>query len=196
MKDGSLVFLVADVAGHGFSSALLMALTHAYLHALFAVGLDVDEVLSRTNSELLRDTDRFVSIILGCLEPRSRSFVYINAGHPTGYVLDASGEVKHRLESSVMPMAIMSDVSFTLSEPIALDPGDMVLMVTDGVLEACSTDDIPFGNDRLLRVVRANRGLPAKQIVSKLHEAVRDYCGATGIQDDLTALIIKVESGG
>ena len=91
---------------------------------------------------------------------------------------------------------MLSVSMLTMPAHVALDRGDMVLMVSDGVLEACSTDDIPFGNERLLRVVLDNRDLPAKQIVSKLHEAVRDYCGATGIQDDLTALIIKVESGG
>jgi serine phosphatase RsbU (regulator of sigma subunit) len=195
IMDQSLVFLVADVAGHGFSSALLMASTHAHIRSLFATDLEIDDVLSRTNSALVRDTDRFVSIILGRLEPRDRTFVYINAGHPTGYVLDVSGEVKHRLESSVPPMAVMSDVSFTPSEPISLEPGDTVLMITDGVLEACSPDDIQFGSERLLRVVREKRGLAAEDIIQELYQAVGDFCGSNGIQDDLTALIIKMDQG-
>jgi PAS domain S-box-containing protein len=195
IMDESIVFLVADVAGHGFSSALLMASTHAYIRSLFATNLEIDDVLSRTNSALLRDTDRFVSIILGRLELQDRTFVYINAGHPAGYVLDASGEVKHRLESSAPPMAIMSDVSFTPSEPISLEPGDTVLMITDGVLEACSPDDTQFGSERLLRIVHENGDLAAEDIIHKLYQAIGDFCGSKGIQDDVTALIVKVDQG-
>jgi serine phosphatase RsbU (regulator of sigma subunit) len=92
-------------------------------------------------------------------------------------------------------MAVMSDVSFTPSEPISLEPGDTVLMITDGVLEACSPDDIQFGSERLLRVVREKRGLAAEDIIQELYQAVGDFCGSNGIQDDLTALIIKMDQG-
>ncbi len=191
LDDGTLVFLVADVAGHGFSSALLMASTHAYIRSLFSTNLEIDEVLRHTNSELMRDTDLFVSMILGCLHPVDRTFVYVNAGHPNAYVLGQSGEIKHLLPSSTPPLAI-EELSFIPSEPIRLEPGDMLLMATDGVCEARSPDDVEFGNERFLEVIRENRHLPADEIIQKLHQAVEDYCGSKGIEDDLTALIIKV----
>ena len=193
LDDGTLVFLLADVAGHGFSSALLMASTHAYIRSLFSTNLEIDQVLLHTNCELMRDTDLFVTMILGCLRPQDRTFVYVNAGHPTAYLLDQAGQVKHSLPSSVPPLAIVEDISFVPSEPIGLEPGDMLVMTTDGVSEARSPAEVEFGIERLLEVARANRELPAEEIIVRLHDAVEKHCGSHGIDDDLTALIIKVD---
>ena len=192
LEDGTLVFLIADVAGHGFSSALLMASTHAYIRSLFSTNLNIEEVLRHTNLELMRDTDLFVSMILGCLCPQNRTFVYINAGHPTGYVLDPSGQVKHALPSSTPPLAIM-EMSFISSEPIQLEPGDMLLMATDGVMEARSEENTEFSNERFLEVVRTHCHRAADEIIASLHQSVEDFCGSEGIEDDLTVLIIKAD---
>lgn len=193
LDDGSLVFLVADVAGHGFSSALLMASTHAYIRSLFSTGLELDEVLEHANSELLRDTELFVSIILGRLHPETGVFTYVNAGHPSGYVFDKTGRVKHELKSSVPPLAIISDTKFDLSEPVVLSPGDLLLLTTDGVAEACSPEQELFGVHRMLEVVRRHRDLSAEELIAALHDEVAEFCGCVGIEDDLTALVIRAK---
>jgi PAS domain S-box-containing protein len=193
LDDGSLVFLVADVAGHGFSSALLMASTHAYIRSLFSSGLEMDAVLEHANSELMRDTDLFVSIILGRLQPDSGRFTYINAGHPSGYLFDKSGQIKHELKSSVPPLAILSDTKFVQSDPVVMNPGDTLLLTTDGVMEACSPQQELFGTQRMLEVTRAHLQEPAEKIIAALHERVSNFSGGSGSQDDLTALVIRAE---
>src|SRR5438876_3618847 len=93
MADGCLGVVVADVTGHGVGPALLMAETRAYLRTLVTGALDAGEILTRANRMLADDVDfeRFVTLMLVKLDAASRTLVYTSAGHPTGYVLEASG---------------------------------------------------------------------------------------------------------
>ena len=99
--------MVGDVSGHGFSSSLVMATTHAYLRSLAQSGIEIDEILAKANTFIIGETkeDMFITAVLARLEPRSRTLTYINAGHPAGYVLNASGDIKARLESTTVPLA-------------------------------------------------------------------------------------------
>ena len=78
--------------------------------------------------------------------------------------------------------------------PIGLEPEDIVLLTTDGILEARSPEDALFGDERMLEVVRANRDRRASEIIQSLQQAVFDFTGLNKPQDDLTAVVIKVET--
>ena len=80
------------------------------------------------------------------------------------------------------------------SEAFELEPTDVVLLVTDGILEASSPEGALFGVDRVLEVVRANRDRRASEIIQNLQQAVFDFTGLNQPQDDLTAVVIKVET--
>jgi serine phosphatase RsbU (regulator of sigma subunit) len=198
MADGSLSIVIADVSGHGFGPALLMAETRAYLRAFMLARTDVGEILTLMNRALAADVeDRFATLLLGRLDPRACSFVYTSAGHPTGYVLDPSGAVRTRLRSTGLPLAVRPDSSYEAAAPIILASGELVLLLTDGVLEAHPPDkeEEIFGLDRTLEVVRAHQNKPAREIVDRLYEAVRAFCGPRVQFDDLTVLVLKVMSG-
>src|SRR5207253_2834244 len=111
MRGGSLGIVIGDVSGHGFGPALLMAETRAYLRAFIMTSNDVADIVGLLNRALASDTedDRFATLLLGRLEPQSRSFVYVSAGHATGYVLNPDGTVKTPLISTCVPLAIMPD---------------------------------------------------------------------------------------
>ena len=138
MRDGSLLVVIGDVAGHGFSSALGMAMTSAHLRSFVEYHSDIQEILTRTNGIMCKETEetRFVTLFLLRLDPASQSFGYVNAGHPTGYWLDASGNTKAALRSTSMPLAVMPDTEFPACPPANLAPGDLVLLITDGIPEA------------------------------------------------------------
>jgi len=195
MRDGSLGLVVADVSGHGFGSALLMASTHATLRSLATAFDRIDEIVARTNALLCNETedDKFVTMLLARLDPEGRSLSYVNAGHPAGCVLDASGAVKATLDSTGLPLGISPDEEFPSGGPIALEPGDLVLLLTDGVLEARSPEGAQFGVERALEVVRAARHQPAAAIIELLREAVCRFAWQSKLPDDLTALVVKVE---
>ncbi len=196
LPNGSLGVVIGDVSGHGFGPALLMATTHALLRSLANHHTEVGEILGIVNSILTSETeeDRFVTLLLACFDPHGRSLVYANAGHPTGYVLDPSGQVKARLESTAIPLGILPGTEFPAAGPVALDPGDMVLLLTDGILEARSSQDALFDAERTLQVVRDHRTKTAAEITKSLCRAVREFSGGEKLTDDVTAVVIKIES--
>ena len=194
MPNGTVGFVISDVSGHGFGPALLMASTSTLIRLLAETQTDVGEILGRVNRFLAKETDdHFVTLLLGCLDPQSRSFQYASGGHPTGYILDSSGAVKARLESTAPPLAISPATEFPAADPITLDPGDIVVLLTDGIQEAMSPAEEQFGTDRVLEVVRAHRTRKAAQIVESLYRAVCEFSQREKPADDVTAIVIKVE---
>jgi phosphoserine phosphatase RsbU/P len=196
MPDGTLGVVVSDVTGHGFGPALVMASTRAYLRALTQTHTDVAAVLKLANRVLADDvgTDRFVTLLFARLDPGARTLVYSNAGHPTGYVLDPLGLVKRQLGSTSIPLGILPECDFPAGDAVVLAPGDLVLLVTDGVVEARSPDNTPFGTQRVFDLVRLYRHDPARLIVSNLYHAVRAFSQNAPQVDDITAVVIKVAS--
>jgi len=193
MKDGSLGFGIGDVSGHGFSSALLMASTHAYIHALSGMGLDISQVFNQANVNLNRETDagQFITAIMGRIDPATRELTYVSAGHPPGYVFDAAGEVKALLTSTGLPLAVLPDGEFPQGDPVQLETGDIVVLLTDGVLEAMSPAQEFFGEERTLAIVRRNVGRPPEEIIFEIIRAVDKFRDNSRQDDDITAIVIK-----
>jgi serine phosphatase RsbU (regulator of sigma subunit) len=196
MLDGALGVVIGDVSGHGFGPALLMAETRAYLRALALTHRDVGEIVALVNQALIGDLveDRFATLLLARLDRRQRSFLYTSAGHPTGFIFDSSGTVKTPLKSTGIPLGILPEGVFTAAPPIELQPGELIFLLTDGIVEACSAGQVLFGLDRALDTVRAHRDRSAHEIVHALYNTVRDYCRDRSQLDDMTAIVIKVGS--
>jgi sigma-B regulation protein RsbU (phosphoserine phosphatase) len=194
-SDGSLGMVVGDVTGHGIGPALLMASTRAYLRSVAQTHVDLGDILTLANSVLARDIEegRFVTLLLGRIDLQSKSLTYVNAGHPSGYVLDESGNVKASLKSTGLPLGVSADFRFTPGEPIPLTPGDIIVLFSDGVVEATSPEGGSFGVQRALDVFRANRTKPAREIAESLYQVVSKYARPGTLTDDFTATVVKVE---
>src|SRR5687767_3072453 len=108
MLNGKVGVIVADVTGHGIGPALLMAETRAYLRTLAANRDDLGEILTSANRILAEDIgqERYVTLFLGKIDPHAHTFCYASAGHPTGYVLAANGEIKTLLKRTSVPLGI------------------------------------------------------------------------------------------
>ncbi len=198
MADGCLGIVVADVTGHGVGPALLMAETRAYLRTLAMNARDAGDILTRTNRVLAEDVDfeRFVTVILIRLDPRSQSLVYASAGHPSGYVLAAAGHVKARLQRLGVPLGIQRDIDYASSPVISLAAGDIVLLLTDGIEEAMSPDNTFFGVNQILDVMRAHSERTASEILDALYRGVREFSHGLPQLDDLTVVVVKVKPSG
>jgi sigma-B regulation protein RsbU (phosphoserine phosphatase) len=194
LPDGSLGIAVGDVSGHGIGPALLMAEARAYLRACAGGDANPSAILARVNRLLIQDVqgDHFITMLLARLTPDGRSLVYSSAGHATGYLLDGAGQVKASLPSTDVPLGIEYDSAFPLGEGVALASGDLVLFLTDGVVEARDPEGSAFGTRRTLDVVRVYRDAPAQQIVENLYYAVRAFSRNEPQVDDITATVIKV----
>ena len=97
--------------------------------------------------------------------------------------------------SGGLPLGIFQDAELPPSRDVPLDPEDIVLLTTDGIPEARSAEGAFFGADRMLEVVRAHRDRQPGEIIQCLQQAVFDFTGLEKPQDDLTAVIIKVQAG-
>jgi serine phosphatase RsbU (regulator of sigma subunit) len=194
MRDGALGIVVGDVSGHGYGPALLMAQTPAYLRAFLLTHTEVGEIIALANRALAADTPdgRFTTLLFAKLDPVGRSLCYQSAGHTTGYVLDAAGAGKRLLTSTGMPLGVIPDADFEPAPSVALAPGDVLVFLTDGVVEAQAAAGPPFGANGALAVVRAHLGRPAREIVAELFRAVQAHCGAGAQADDMTVVIVKV----
>jgi serine phosphatase RsbU (regulator of sigma subunit) len=193
MRDGGLGVVIGDVSGHGFGPALLMAELRAYLRAFLLTRTDVGEIVALLNRALADDAPEghFATLLLARLDPGSRSFVYASAGHIPGYILAPCGKVRATLPATGMPLAVLPDGDFTAATTPPLEPGELLLLLTDGIMEAHRPDGTLFGTDRVFEVVRANQGRPAREIVDTLYATVRAFCEGQGQLDDMTAIIIK-----
>ncbi|HZU35275.1 MAG TPA: SpoIIE family protein phosphatase, partial [Gemmataceae bacterium] len=186
--------LVADASGHGIAAALLVAHTRAYLRALALACTDVGTLLTLSNQRLVSDlvTDHFVTLFLMRLDPRAYSVQYASAGHWPGYVLDREGRTRAILASTGGLLGIDPKATFPKGPTITLAPGELVLLFTDGVVEAATPDGKPFGLERTLGVVRAHRHEPPQAILEALFTAATHFA-EHHIVDDRTAVIIKIE---
>jgi PAS domain S-box-containing protein len=189
--NGHLMLAIGDVSGHGLGAAMLMTEARAYLRALALTGMHIDTILNFANARLVEDTnDEFVTMFLGLLNPFGHSLIYHNAGHWPGYLFDAHGEVKNVLASSDLPLGIELQ-TYQRSSAALLTPGDLLLLVTDGVVDAFSPDGVAFGMANVLETVRAARALAPDAIIATLFAKVRQFAQQT-LADDMTAIVVKV----
>jgi len=205
LGDDTLGLVIGDVSGHGFASALLMAETHAYLRAL-ALSYrpsgrrctdNLGQLIALLNRALVSEKaeDHFLSLLFACIDLRTHNFVYVNAGHPTGYILDSSGAVRHQLSSTCLVLGIEAQGDFSAGEPLILERGDLVVFLTDGILEARAPDGSLFGTDGALKIIRYYRRDCAHVMANNLHHAVRAFCQGMPQDDDISVIVAKVERG-
>ncbi len=191
LPNGQLNIVLGDVSGHGLGPALLVAQTQAQLRALAESHDDVGEVLTRAN-RLFRGAGpgRFVTMLLACIDVKTRSFTYASAGH-RGYLLNTIGDVRI-LDSTGMAVGIDEDEVISSQPAIALTAGDLIVLTTDGIEEAISPSKTLFGVKNTLEVIRENHERPATEIVHALCKAPRDFTEGGQQRDDMTAVVIKV----
>jgi hypothetical protein len=193
LPDSCQGIVIGDASGHGLGPALLITETRAYLRAFALTSEDIGRNVALVNRRLAEDVgDNFVTLFFARLDPHTYSFVYTSAGHPSGCILDPSGSVKELLKSTALPLGIFSDGDFPIAPAITLQPGDLVLLLTDGVVEARAPDGTFFGFQRAIDIVRVYRRDTAAQIVHNLYHAVRAFSHNHPQVDDITAVVIKV----
>jgi sigma-B regulation protein RsbU (phosphoserine phosphatase) len=194
MHGGLLGVVVGDVSGHGLGPAIIVAETRAHLRCLAMFESDLCEIMNSTNRALYADLEdyRYVALVLCGIDVSSRRLSYANAGHVPGYLLDRNGDLKLVLDSTGIPLGIFGSTAYACNLSIALEPGDMVVLLTDGITEAEDPSGDFFGAERALQIVRDRRHEPAQRIVQDLYQATRDFAQNPTQADDVTVVVFKV----
>ncbi len=195
LEDGRLAVVVADVSGKGTPASLLMASVHASVHALAGTA-PPGQVVARLNRFLFASTQpsRFVTLFYAELDPASRRLSYVNAGHIPPCRLSSDGVLVRLGEGGPAAGLLAETQADYATGEVTLQPGDVVVMVTDGITEATSSDDCEFGDERVFAALRTLSGGDASAAVLEgLVSAVDAWRGDASPSDDLTALVLKVQ---
>jgi phosphoserine phosphatase RsbU/P len=188
-----LVVLVADVSGKGLAAALIMVAFRAYFHATVINELAMRVVMGRVNRLVHETTDgeRFITCFYGLIDPDNKRLLYISAGHNPPLLLGKDGPSK-LLTQGGMPLGIFETSRYSESV-LEFQPEDILVLYTDGVVEARDQRDEEFGLRRLEEVVRAVSDRRAHEIVKAITDAVNEHSEEVGgPEDDLTVCVIKV----
>ncbi len=189
---------IGDATGHGVGPSLIMATTRAYLRAFSGEGASLDTTLRQTNRELCRDlAERWnVTLFLAEIDTDTGVVSYASAGHLPAVVLDSHGAEKGRFFSTGLPLGIFPDSDYHSDEIGAFRSGDLLLQVTDGVVDSRQGPAF-FGLDGAARAARKAIGEVSETVVDRVFSAVAEFNAAGGgaSEDDTTVLVVRRVAG-
>ncbi|HQB12226.1 MAG TPA: SpoIIE family protein phosphatase [Candidatus Omnitrophota bacterium] len=189
-------FVIADAAGKGIPGTLYMTRSRSVFRVVSSQGNAPGETLSRSNSYIASDSSSkqgmFITVLYMIYDSQEKQMIYSNAGHynPLWF---KSGEKKFiPLKSGGIPVGILPGQEFP-EETLQLDSGDILVMYTDGVIEAKAEDGQMFGLERLTRIIEQNSSLGAHEIFEKIQAEIRDFIGKALPFDDMTLMVLRVK---
>lgn len=199
LEDGRLVLAVGDVAGKGSPAALLMALLLAMLRTLVDEGLEAARLIERLNAQVARysPASRFITLFYGLYDPRDGSLLFVNAGHLPPLIRRDSGQFERISGSTGSGLALgMFETATYATNRVTIDPGDVLVIYTDGITEAENRSGIAFEETGLEQVISGNCGKEPAEIGAAVLAAVQAFAADTRLADDLTALVLKRGASG
>lgn len=193
LRDGRHLLVMADVSGHGLGPSLLMASVRAALRALILKQHRTDVLLSSLARALSHDLQdgRFITMVLAALDNRHHAVEFANAGH--GPALHFHKQTGHFsvLAATGVPLGVIDDPQYVIGPNTAIQVGDLLILCTDGIVEAMDEKDEQFGRERLERLVRKHATAPVTEIVASIAEAVTAHYVGESPPDDLTILALR-----
>lgn len=189
--EDQISIVVADVSGKGVPAALLMAFLRASLRAATHIGYAPHISMAKVNYLLWESIERnqYVTAFYGILDAANRTLSYTNAGHNPPLLLDADGNARF-MKKGGLPLGMFRDTRYH-EYFLTIEPGEVLVLYTDGVTEAMNPDGEEFGPDRLAESLKANRTLGAKELISAVQADVMGWTDGLGATDDITFFVIK-----
>jgi serine phosphatase RsbU (regulator of sigma subunit) len=185
--------VVGDVSGHGIASALLMAGVRAYLRGRVMQPGSVAEIITDVNRLVAADTSKtcqFMTLFFLVVDARAGRLTWVNAGHDPVFFYDPATDRFEQLRGGGLPLGVLADCRYTDQEAV-LQPGQILVLTTDGAFEAHNEEGDLFGKQRLKEVIRRNAGLKANSILEAVVAAVGSFRGGAAQNDDITLVVAK-----
>ena len=191
LYEDHLGIVIADVSGKGVPAALLMAFLRASLRAAIHIGYAPNISMSKVNYLLWEsiENNQYVTAFYGALDATNRTLAYANAGHNPPLLMDAEGNARF-IERGGIPLGMFRDTRY-YEYYLPIQPGQIIVLYTDGITEATNAAGTEYGRERLERKVREGRELSARELINFLHEDVLAWTEGRGATDDVTFVVIK-----
>jgi serine phosphatase RsbU (regulator of sigma subunit) len=202
LRDGAIGIALADVSGKGVPAALIMSVVQASLRIISSEGdMPPPRLVARMSQFVYRSTpgSKYATFFYAQLDERCRQLRYVNAGHNAPYLLRATGRstagsASPEIEQLSVGGTVVGMFPETRYEEatVALCPGDVLLVFTDGVPEAHNPEDEEFGEERLQQLLRETAALSADEISLRISAELKHWIGGAEQYDDLTFIVMKV----
>ena len=190
LGEGRVAMVMGDVAGKGMPAALLMALLQGSLRTLLTAGLRGCEAMAKLNAHLFANipSNRLVTLFYAELDPQTGRLLYVNAGHNPPLLVRRAGGIE-RLCATAVALGVVSETPFEACE-IGFEPGDRLLLYTDGVTEAENAGDEEFGESRLTAFLDDHRSDTDRGLLDGVLANVLLHGRGVRPRDDMTLMVV------
>jgi serine phosphatase RsbU (regulator of sigma subunit) len=192
LPDGRVLISLADVSGHGIGPALMAAVCRAYARATVHEA-DLGRYMDRLNHLLMDDMPdgRFITFVGVLIDPKSHQVQMMSAGHgPLFRCVHANGELIESAADGV-PLGLISQNEYGAATKFSLEPGDSVLLITDGLFEWPNAAGESYGLERLRNAISASPLVDTDQMIQRLYEQSQEFARNVPQEDDVTIVIIR-----
>lgn len=191
LSDDRVVVALGDVAGKGSPAALVMALLLAMLRTLADEDLEPAELVTRLNAQVVRQipVSRFITLVLGVYTRSTGEFAYVNAGHPPPLLRRVSGTCD-RLVTGGVALGLF-DGSRYQADRIVVEPGDVMVLYSDGITEAENEQGNPLNESGLEEAIARDAHRSAVDLGAAIFKSVERHAENTKLADDLTVLVLR-----
>jgi sigma-B regulation protein RsbU (phosphoserine phosphatase) len=192
LNENETIFTINDISGHGIPASLPMSIFSANFKYRVKKDKDMLTTITHLDNLLAETTDasQFVTSFTCCVNTKDRELKYLNCGHHPTFIFREDQIIE--LKEGEAPLGLFPGLPRTTTK-VNMGKNDLVLLYTDGIIEAENPQGEQFYYDRLKDCIKTNMHLPAESIKEKLIRELKEYVNADHFDDDVTFLIIKIE---
>ncbi len=197
-RDGprQIAFALGDVSGHGIASALLMATVRSALRQRAALPGDPARIVRDVNLRLVDDVQesgQFMTLLFFLYAPDTRTLQWVRAGHDPALLYDPATDRFESLKGEGIALGLNGDYTYSTNRRSDCQPGQILVLGTDGVWETCNAQQEMFGKRRVRDLVRRHAGSDAREIRNAILAALTAFLGDQRAEDDITLMVAKLD---
>ena len=189
-----IAFVLADVAGKGMNSLIVMVMIRAIMQLVVNTQKTAATILTWTNRGITGkiNIDHFASLVLANYDSENKKMQIATAGNAPGLIYHESTKEIEALQITSDPIGVDKATVYTDIE-FPVEPGDIIVLYTDGLVEAVDANSRQYGVDNIKSLIKENANLKATDISTKIKKSLKEFCGSAKQHDDQTLLVIKIQ---
>lgn len=193
LPDGRWGFAIGDVSGHGLAAALIMTTVRAMSHVLARTATDVHGFVETLRESIASDLNgcRFITCCYALLDPEQHTLAWSNAGHAPSMVYRRRDRHWERLPPTAVPLGFPAVNVAASQAPLLMEPGDLLVLGTDGIVEVRNSVGEMYGTSRLMNLIASHAGEPVQSQIDAVKNEVSNFHGRPLPPDDMTLMIVQ-----